>query len=265
MKKFTIMMVAIALLSGCGMWAHTTRDLSTTEETALIGGFNTFSYDCSFYAPLPIKEEYTAGDAIGGIFGEFFGVTESTSRYVDSLVVDAGPVKIRTSCTYSNPFGSSTKSARFSFVAEAGHTYTVSWEASDCLNLLDVTNEGHVIACEPFYSGSYKDLSTGDNTAIIKAGGASRNKGDCSPTTGGRRERRDNLKVDAGPITINGMCQAAILPDFFGRRRRVSNFEFIAEAGHTYTITATDKECMTLLDITSEETVIACEPYKKAE
>ncbi len=121
MKKLTIMMVAIALLSGCGMWAHTTRDLSTTEETALIGGFNTFSYDCSFYEPLP-SEKYTVGDVIGGIFGEFFGITESTSPYVDSLVVDAGPVKIRTSCTYSNPFGSVTKSARFSFVAEAGHT-----------------------------------------------------------------------------------------------------------------------------------------------
>jgi hypothetical protein len=130
---------------------------------------------------------------------------------------------------------------------------------------LDVTSDEQIVACEPFFSGRYADMSAGNDTAIIKAGGASRDKGNCRPTTRGRGERRDFFEVDAGLTTISGECQARVLPDMFGHRRRLSNFEFFAEAGHTYTITATDKECMSLLDITAEEIVIACEPYEKSE
>ena len=202
-------------------------------------------------------------DLSTSIFGEprMSGVAST-----DSLIVDAGPVKVLALCTVSNPFGDLHYRALFDFVAEAGHTYTFAGsESGVCLNLMDVTTEGQIVACEPFFSGRYSDLSTGDDTAIIKAGGASRNKGNCRPTTGGRRERRDMFEVDAGLTAISGECQARVLPDMFGHRRRQSNFEFIAEAGHTYTITATDKECMSLLDITFEEIVIACEPYEKSE
>jgi len=68
------------------------------------------------------------------------------------------------------------------------------------LNLLDVTAEGHVIACEPFYSGRYVDLSTGDDTAIVRTGGASSNKGDCHElnTEDFRSINAGFLLVDAG-------------------------------------------------------------------
>lgn len=251
MHKLAIMMVAAVLVSGCGSMGTTARDMSTGEETALIEGLNKFSTDCTIHGPFPLVSDRDMHDI------SFF------KRH--SLIVDAGPVEIMVSCTAEDPFGSSfTEKARFDFIAEGGHTYTIAWK-QDCMELLDATADGSAVACEPFYSGSYEDLSTTGETAIIRAGGASSDKGDCRPSTGGRRGRRGFLEVDAGPVTIDGECQARILPDFFGRRRRMSSFEFVAEAGHTYTITATEKECMSLLDITSEETVIACEPYEKSK
>jgi hypothetical protein len=264
MNKLTITIAVVALLSGC-VSTKTARDLSTGNETALIEGVTKFLTNCSIYGPGPIEVgdyEISAGD----VFGSVFGIRAPASPYrgVKSLVVDAGPVKFDVSCTSEDPFGNSvTKKASFDFVSEAGHTYTIAWQR-DCMELLDAT-AGSVVACEPYYSGSHVDLSTTDDTAIIKAGGASRDKGNCRPTTGGRRERSDFFEVNAGSVTINGECGARILPDFLGRRRRLSRFDFVAEAGHTYTITATDKECMSLIDITSEEIVIACESYEKSK
>ena len=152
------------------------------------------------------------------------------------------------------------KGVGFNFTAEGGHTYTFALSKSEfCLNLLDVTADGHVVACEPYFSGRYNDLSTGDDTAIIRAGGASSDKGGCKPSRG--ETRYDFMEVDAGLIGINATCFTA----FFGRPSSTSRFDFVAEAGHTYTFTATDKECISLIDITSEETVIACEPYEQVE
>lgn len=239
------------------------EDPFASEGTALItrlgrGGFFKSWSGCEV-------GQIAAPDLSISIFGEprIAGVVSSE----DSFVVDAGPAKVMALC-YANDLvlGETKSQALFDFVAEAGHTYTFSGsESGGCLNLLDVTTDEQIVACEPFFSGRYADLSTVDDTAIIKAGVASRNKGNCRPTTGGRRERRDFFEVDAGLTTISGECQARVLPDMFGHRRRLSNFEFVAEAGHTYTITATDKECMSLLDITFEEIVIACEPYEKSE
>ena len=238
------------------------EDLFVSEGTALItrlgrGGFFKGWSGCEI-------GQIVAPDLSISIFGEprMSGVASAE----DSLIVEAGPAKVLALCYHSTPFGDFRLQALFDFIAEAGHTYTFSGsESGACLNLLDVTTDEQIVACETFFSGRYADLSTGDDTAVIKAGGASRNKGNCRPTTGGRGGRRDFLEVDAGLTTISGECQARVLPDMFGNRRRQSNFEFIAEAGHTYTITATDKECMSLLDITFEEIVIACEPYEKSE
>ena len=265
MSKLTIMMITVALLSGC-VSMKTARDLSTGNETAVIEGVTKFWTNCSIYGPYPIEVgdyEISASDVFGSLIG--IRAPASPSQGVKTLAVDAGPIKIMVSCTTEDPFGSSvTEKARFDLVTEAGHTYTIAWQR-DCMELLDATAGRSAVACEPYYTGRYEDFSTTDDTAIIRAGGASRNKGDCSPSTGGSRERRDVFEIDAGPTTINGICQAAILPDFFGRRRRMSSFKFVAEVGHTYTITATEKECMSLLDITSEEIVIACEPYEKSK
>ena len=163
-------------------------------------------------------------------------------------------------CVADNPFGGFTEKATFNFTAEGGHTYAIAWE-QDCIALLDATADGSVVACEPYYSGSYEDLSTTGETASIRAGEASSDKGGCRLFTWRRRESRELIKVDAGPVSINATCFAT----FFGRPLSTARFKFVAEAGHTYTITATEKDCISLLDITLEETEIACEPYKKDE
>ncbi len=65
--------------------------------------------------------------------------------------------------------------------------------------------------------------------------------------------------VDAGPFTVDVTCRAYTL----GQRKL--SFSFVAETGHIYTFTDSDMKCIRLLDITFEETVITCEPYKKTE
>ena len=177
----------------------------------------------------------------------------------DLINVDAGPVSINATCFRSE------STARFEFVAEAGHTYTFTATEKDCISLLDITSEEILIACEPYSNRRTRRITTVSlNAALIEAGGASKDKGNCVPTRGGRWEERDFIEVDVGPIKFDAVCD----PDrgrrkYAGRGWRVSSFDFVAEAGHIYTITATDKECMSLLDITSEEFVIACEPYRK--
>ena len=135
------------------------------------------------------------------------------------------------------------------------------------MSLLDITSEEILIACEPFSNKSTRRITTVSlNAALIEAGEASRDKGNCLPTRGGQPERRDFLEVDAGPIKFDAACNGWwVYGSNLGQRWLVSSFDFVAEAGHTYTITATDKECVSLLDITSEETVIACEPYRQSE
>ena len=110
--------------------------------------------------------------------------------------------------------------------------------------------------------GKKPEFVINPNAALITAHGASKDRGDCMPTKGGAGEQRDNIEVDAGPVNINAICATKM---FFTRGWRMSSFDFVAQAGHTYTITATEKECMSLLDITSGETVIACEPYRQSE
>ena len=265
MNKLMIAMAVAALVSGCGTMRSalnplptfqasikgTHLDVSTGDETALIVGVNKFWTDCTIRGPVPVKP----GD----------GTLNTPLSNPNSLVVDAGPATIEVACTTTDIFNDLHHyKARFKFAAEAGHTYTIG-RTTDCMELLDATAGGRVLACKPYYSGIYNDLSTGNDTAKIIAGGALSDKGNCKPSTGGWRGRSDFLEVDAGPVAIEGECRARILPDFLGRRRRLSSFHFVAEAGHTYTITAIDKECMSLLDISFEEIVIACEPYQKSQ
>jgi hypothetical protein len=260
-------MVAAVLVSGCGSTGTTVRDLSTSEETALIEVREDSRSGCSIIGPLPIDWTDHVPPTLRSVL---LGVrADSPHDGADSLIVDAGPVKIMVSCSAASagPLGGGfTERASFNFTAEDGHTYDIAWKRKqDCMELLDATADGSVVACEPYYSGSYEDLSTTSETASIRAGGASSNKGNCRPFTGERRkwgrELRDLIKVDAGPVSINARC----FNGFFGRPPSTARFEFVAEAGHNYTITATEKDCISLLDITFEDTAIACEPYKKDE
>ena len=249
-NRLAIMMVAAVLVSGCGSTGTSVRDRSTGEETAVIEGWKELWSGCYIHGPLPKEFVDTTLLPAGSRSG--------------SLIVDAGPVKIMVRCVMDSPFGVYIHKATFHFPAEGGHTYVIVWKQKQgCIELLDATADGSVVACEPYYSGSgdYEDLSTTGETASIRAGEASSDKGNCKPFTWRRREARDFIKVDAGPVSINATC----FNGFLGRPESTARFEFVAEGGHTYTITATDKECMSLLDITSEEFVIACEPYRKIE
>ena len=262
-------MVAAVLVSGCWSTGTTVRDVSTGEETAAIQVREESRSGCSIFGPLPIVSSGVRSLDLRIIGGSIYA-SGSLIPGSDSLIVDAGPVKIVVLCVVdARPLGGITKRrAAFNFTAEGGHTYEIELKRKQyCMELLDATADGSVVACEPYYSGrhDYEDLSTTGETASIRAGEASSDKGNCRPFTGERqkwgRELREFIKVDAGPVSINARC----FTTFFGRPPSTARFEFVAEAGHNYTITATEKDCISLLDITLEETEIACEPYKKDE
>jgi hypothetical protein len=262
MYKLVIMAVVVALLSGCG--GTTVRDVSTGEDTVVIEGWSEFWSGCKIFGPLPVV---SGGKGfVDGARSRRMGDSMAYGSVGnDSLIVDAGPVYIMVACSVDNPFGRrKTERATFNFTAEGGHTYAIVWKQG-CIQLLDATADGSIVACEPSYSGGYEDLSTTGETASIRAGEASSDKGNCRPFTGERqkwgRNIREFIKVDAGPVSINARCFST----FFGRPESTARFEFVAEAGHNYTFTATEKDCISLLDITSQETEIACEPYKKDE
>ena len=218
-----IMMVAAVLVSGCGSTGTSVRDRSTGEETAVIEGWKELWSGCYIHGPLPKEFVDTTLLPAGSRSG--------------SLIVDAGPVKIMVRCVMDSPFGVYIHKATFHFPAEGGHTYVIVWKQKQrCIELVDATADGSVVACEPYYSGSYQNLSTTGETASIRAGEASRDKGNCKPFTWRRREARDFINVDAGPVSINATCFNTL----FGRLPSIARFEFIAEAGHTYTITLTD-------------------------
>ena len=249
---------------GFDSYAKRDKDLSVGEEqfvgeeSALIFGlgregfFNSWN-NCAVGRIVP-------PDLSTSIFDE-----PRRSRVIrdDSLVVAAGPVEILALCTWEDLFlEAQLPNAWFNFDAEAGHTYTFALsKRGECLNLLDATSDGQIIACEPFFSGRYVDLSTGDDKAIVRTVRASSNKGDCYrlDTAGLRGSSAGFLLVDAGPITVDVTCRAYVIGQM------TLSFDFVAETGHVYTFSDSDKKCTRLLDITSQETEIACEPYKKDE
>ena len=65
---------------------------------------------------------------------------------------------------------------------------------------------------------------------------------------------RVKWKVDAGPITATSMCRVGSEPNLY------SNFNFEAEPGHTYRVEMRNRECTRLVDVTSDEHLVACEP-----
>jgi hypothetical protein len=97
------------------------------------------------------------------------------------------------------------------------------------------------------------------NTAVIRPGGTTSNQDACWPSAGSIRRRVILLTVEAGPINIDASCDRILETGELSTK--TSSFEFDAETGHIYTLSGEAEECMRLIDITSEETIIACEPY----
>ncbi len=239
MNKLTITIAVVALLSGCGSTRTVHHALSAGEETALIKSQYDFFTHCTIYGPLP---RYS---------------TSTSYMHSSGVVVDAGLVKIMVSCKTSDLVGgSSSKHARFNLVTEAGHTYTFR-KQRDCMELLDVTADERVVACEPYYYGGFVIQSTGDDIATFIRVGDSLSRNRCRVNQEGLRQV-GHLEVDAGPITIHVICEKGL----WFKTKKASSFDFIAEAEHTYRFTASKKECMGLLDITFGEQVIACNPYE---
>lgn len=260
MNKLALVIGVVISLSGC---ASLDRNLATGAETARIEGIDEFWTDCFIHGPLPIDLSNYEGPKASDLLGILVGKRpESPFMGANSLVVDAGEVKILTVCRFDDPFGSIQKKARFNFTALAGHTYGFDF-GKNCLYLLDATADRHLV-CEPFFSGRYVDRSTGNDIAMIRTGAAITDKGDCRPVPEqGPTSNVDLMDVDAGPISIDVACAAANRLNIWGSR--TASFEFVAEKRHTYTFTAANKECIQLLDITAKEIEVTCEPYAKGE
>ena len=243
LNKITIMMGTLAMLFGCTAQQQNVlagsyeplRDLSTGEATAVIEGSNV-GRDCWVSVPANAK----------------------------TLVVDAGPVSISIKCsTLLGLMREGLVYSKFHFVAEAGHTYRFLARDDDCMALMDVTSEERLVTCRPYYPSPYIDLSTGDATAVIWDSPVCSRCICCrvvlvgdKAAGNGRLDRYEAWEVDAGPITATSECRVG----FFITKSLFSNFKFEAEPGHTYRVRMQKGECTRLVDVTSDEQLIACEP-----
>ena len=174
------------------------------------------------------------------------------------VTINAGYVSIEVACGLTD---SPTVFANVRFEALAGHEYLISHrkDCDYCIALLDATtNEVIVRAPYSCKNAWCTNLSTGDDWAVITRSKKRR----CAIAIGQdlKPTRGVWIYVDAGQVSVHAVC-----PKSFRAPRKISSFDFVAEPGHTYRFAAKRKECMQLLDITSEETVIACEPYELVE
>lgn len=193
-----------------------------------------------------------------GIAGVYCYMT--APAYAERVTLNAGRVDVSVVCETTDIMsGSREDKASFSFDALAGHHYVITKrDCDECVNLKDETTHKKIAK---FYVSTWRHREVSPvnpNAGLIVAGGGYTN---CMPTRGGVAGRLDFIEVDAGPINFDAICETGT----FSRRLRISSFNFVAEAGHTYTNTAKEKDCISLLDITSGQIVIACEPYRKIE
>ncbi len=190
-----------------------------------------------------------------GIAGVYCYMT--APAYAERVTLNAGRVDVSVVCETADIMGNYKSKASFSFDALAGHSYVITKRDCDlCFNLKDETTNKK-IAKFSVSTWRYREISpVNPNASLIIAGGG---YAKCKPINGGRR--LDFIEVEAGPITFDATCDTGT----FRRRFQISSFSFVAEAGHTYTNKALEKDCMSLLDVTSGQIVIACEPYRKIE
>lgn len=238
-------LVVTTLCSGC---FTTISDLKTSAEDYV---------DLS--DPAAEKEQLRAARWDIGIAGVYCYMTAPANA--ERVTVNAGTVNVSVVCETADVGSNSPREdkASFSFDALAGHSYVITKrDCDECVNLKDETTHKKIAK---FYVSTWRHREVSPvnpNAGLIVAGGGYTN---CMPTRGGVAGRLDFIEVDAGPINFDAICETGT----FSRRLRISSFNFVAEAGHTYTNTAKEKDCISLLDITSGQIVIACEPYRKIE
>lgn len=192
-----------------------------------------------------------------GIAGVYCYMT--APAHAERMTVNAGTVDVSVACdTTDIGSGSSVDRASFSFDALAGHNYVITKRDCDsCFNLKDETTNKKIAKFSVSTWRYNREISPVNPSAgLIIAGGGYAN---CRPTNGRGNRRLKFMEVEAGPVNFDAICETGT----FRRRLQMSSFNFVAEAGHTYTNTALEKDCMSLLDVTTEQIVIACEPYRK--
>lgn len=238
-------LVFITFCAGCGA---TISDLKSNAESYV---------DLS--DPSVDKAQLRAAKWDVGIAGGYCYMT--APAHAERVTVNAGTVDVSVVCEEMDGEKVTVSRATFSFDALAGHNYVITKHYCDrCVKLTDETTKKMV---DRFYmSGSLELKLTNINpdAALIREGRASEDKGNCFPTREGYYLMRRFFEIDAGPIKIDAICS----PTIFGGPR-IASFDFVGEAGHIYTMTVTDKKCISLIDITSEEVVIACEPHQKID
>lgn len=239
MKVIKIIILAITLLSGC---ASIVRDVSTGEITAQISTRNCCF--CKFIYP-------ASGHVITVDAGRQFVVQKCWGS--DSPLYEVTDGNFGTQGKDKDSFRT------FYFDAKAGRKYHLS---ENCFKLADddATSEDQAIDCAPRLKGRLA-LSSFEHSAVIIPGGTTPRQDACWPSVRvGWNESKRILVVgvDDGPTSIEASCD---LPDPNSTSAKTASFVFNAEADHAYTLSGEDEECMRLVDITSEENVIACEPY----
>ena len=261
MNKTAIILVAIAVLSGC-----------VAMETTL--DHRPMHVDLSGSDPAGVAIIRASTWSIG-VESDVCWI--SYPAHTKRVTLDAGVADIFAVCTHNDMFGSSARNAAFHFEALAGHEYVITRRPCEgCIQLIDERNYGtqlidvtanEVVAASRHNPlGRVADLSTGDNTAAIEVWSWVDGSSGCWLTD----KYVDYLIVDAGTVTVDSTCAIATLSLNWNRVSKVrSSFHFEAETGHSYTVklsrASIKDKCTLLLDITTEEIIIACEPYEKVE
>ena len=245
MKNLSVVAIAAVLLSGCSTPLFfnpdgVVKDISTSEVTAQISPRNCCY--CMFH--YPAKGHVITVDA-----GRQFFVQKCTPPPSGLHELSGGVMGT----------GRQTYFRTFYFDAVVDQEYRLN---GNCFRLAydHVPDEDQVVGCAPRLRGRLA-LSSFENSATIIPGGTTSRVDACWPTVGvawDESNRQLVVGVDDGLTIIDASCD---LPDPYSTSVKTASFKFHAEAGHAYTLSGEDEECMRLVDITAEETIIACEPY----
>ncbi len=255
-------LVISGFASGCASIVHNTKsdyesavDLADASNVAIIRG------------------AYTT--AMAGYMSEDCWILEPGNA--KQITVNAGVISVTAACEGFDFFDSTNGNLKvhflsFHFDALAGHEYEIKRYRAT-FRLHDRTVKKKLKHCaksktDTCYTNQdyLDDRSTGANIvmmnkALIMAGGAKSNKGACKPALKQKVYGMNKIYVDPGATTIYARC----FDRFFGLPTSVAKFDFVAEIGHEYTFAASDKECIRLIDITTAEIDLACEPYQEAK
>jgi hypothetical protein len=248
LKTIGATVLAATLLSGCtsvlerlagpGLFA----DVSTGEMTAQISTRNC----CGCMFKQPARAHVITLDA-------------GQQYVVQGCSLGPSLLNVATDGVFGR--GSQTEFRTFQFDAIADREYRLD---DDCIRSVndDVADADQVVACSPLLRG-YLAHGSSDGGAMLIPIGTPSSVDSCWPSAGVAPDgsyRIHIVEVDIGATRIDASC-ARPGSESESVRVRAASFAFDAEAGHAYTFSGEDSVCMRLIDITAENSVIACEPY----